>query len=55
MSGKEYGHEEEIHARGTEASAGKPLHAAGDGRQHRDVFRTVSAVLNGFAEEFHHP
>ena len=21
----------------------------------RDVFRTVSAVLNGFAEEFHHP
>ena len=28
-----YGHEEEIHTRGTEASAGKPLHAAGDGRQ----------------------
>ena len=29
-----YGHEEEIHTRGPEASAGKPLHAAGDGRQH---------------------
>ena len=43
-----YGHEEEIHARGTEASAGKPLHAAGDGKQHifKEAFWALS--LQGY-------